>query len=315
MAETDEAIGGPDTGGITRRAVLRDGTALAVAVLAAGAASPYGGVAVGVIPGRAAFLTESELHTLRGLVDLFIPGKPDDADHGAVAAGCAEAIDALLGAFRVSPPRIFAGAPFSDRAGSPVNHFEKFLPLDKYETRGWRLRIEGSRGRRGLEFNGRVTGWQEVYREGLKALNEASGDRRFADLPPQERQFILRQNEDGPIGDLVDIAFPHTYEFMYGAPEYGGNRSLISWRYTDWHGDVHPRGFTREQVEQPDPDSNQITAADLALLKQLVPLVPLASPEFAHNVVARSGGSLRALRAQLEPLVDVDLDLERPDGA
>ena len=302
---------GPEPNGITRRAVLRDGTALAVAVLSAGAASPFGGVAVAVTPGRAAFLTEAELHTLRGLVDVLIPGKPIDPDHGAVAGGCAEAIDALLGAFGTSPPRIYAGAPFSDRAGSPVNHFEQFLSLDGYEERAWRLRIEGSRGNRALEFNGPVKGWQATYREGLAALDEASGGRRYGDLSPIERERILRENDDGPIGDLVDTAFPHTFGFMYGAPEYGGNRSLIGWAYTKWDGDVHPRGYTREQVEQPEDGNEILSPGERELLEQLVPLAPLASPELAHNIVARSGFSLRALRAAFAPLVkDEDRDLE-----
>lgn len=315
MADTERADEGREPGGVTRRVVLRDGTALAIAVLAAGAASPYGGVAVAVTPGRAAFLTQSELRTLRGLVDTFIPGRPFDADHGALAAGCAGAIDALLGAFRVKPPRIYAGAPFSDRAGSPVNHFERFLTLDKYEKRSWRLRIEGSRGRRRLEFNGPVTGWQAIYRDGLASLEEASGDSRFADLSLPERDLIVRRNGDGPIGDLVDVAFPHTYEFMYGAPEYGGNRRLVGWGYTRWDGDVHPRGYTREEVEEPHPRQEPLSPGERALLEQLVPLAPLAAPEFAHNVVASSGSSLRALRAQLRPLVDEPLDLEDRDGA
>ena len=297
---------GPGTGGITRRAVLRDGTALAVAVLAAGASSPFGGVAVAVTPGRAAFLSEGELHTLRGLVDVLIPGKPTDPDHGALAGGCAEAIDALLGAFGTTPPRIYAGAPFSDRAGSPVNHFEQFLGLDAYEERAWRLRIEGSGGNKALEFNGPVKGWQAVYREGLKALDGASSGGRYGDLSPVEREMVLRQNESGAIGDLVDLAFPHTLAFMYGAPEYGGNRGLVGWKYTVWDGDVHPRGYTREQVEQPDGGNEVLSPGERELLEQLVPLAPLASPELAHNIVSRSGFSLRALRAELGRLARAD---------
>ncbi|HYH59951.1 MAG TPA: gluconate 2-dehydrogenase subunit 3 family protein [Thermoleophilaceae bacterium] len=313
MADTDDHI---RDRGVTRRVVLRDGTALTLAVLAAGAAGPFGGgVAVAVTPGRAQFLTQPELNTLRGLVDVFIPGKPLDTDHGALAAGCAEAIDALLGAFRTKPPRIFAGAPFSDRAGSPVNHFEDFLTLDKYERRGWRLRIEGSRGRKSLEFNGPVVGWQQIYREGLAALDEAAGDRRFADLTLAERDLLVRQNSDGPAGDLIDVAWPHTYQFMYGAPEYGGNRSLVGWGYTRWDGDVHPRGYTRAEVEEPLPEQEHLSPGEEALLAELLPLAPLASPEFAHNVVASSGGSQRALRAQLGLLVEGGLDLGGRDGA
>ncbi|HEX8647349.1 MAG TPA: gluconate 2-dehydrogenase subunit 3 family protein [Thermoleophilaceae bacterium] len=302
---------GPDARGITRRALLRDGTALTVAVLAAGASSQLGGVAVAVTPGRAAHLTEAELHTLRGLVDVLIPGKPIDPDHGALAGGCAEAIDALLGAFGTSPPRIYAGAPFSDRAGSPVNHFEQFMGLDGYEERAWRLRIEGSKGRRELEFNGRVIGWQDVYRAGLAALEEASGDTRFGDRSPVDRERILRQNESGAIADLVDVAFPHTVAFMYGAPEYGGNRDLMGWSYTVWDGDVHPRGYTREQVEQPGGGNEVLSPGERELLEQLLPLAPLAAPELAHNIVSRSGHSMRALRAELGKLAAVEgRDLE-----
>jgi hypothetical protein len=298
--------------GITRRAVLRDGTALAVAVMSAGAAGPFGGIAVGVTPGRAAYLTEEELQTLRGLTDIFIPGKPFDADHGAIAAGCAEAIDALLGAFKVKPPRIYAGGPFSDRAGSPVNHFEDFLRLDAYERKAWRLRIEGSRGRPELEWGGAVKGWQAVYREGIASLEEAAGERRFADLSPLERERIVRTGNEA-VADLVDIAWPHTYQFMYGAPEYGGNRDLIAWKYANWDGDVHPRGYTREDVEEPHPEQQPLSAADLALLRRALPLAALGgSSEVAHNLVASSGSSARELRAQIAPLIRDEVDL---DGA
>ncbi|MQA64177.1 MAG: hypothetical protein GEU86_22600 [Actinophytocola sp.] len=106
-----------------------------------------GALALAVEIGRdgPAFLSERELTTLRALVDRIVPGKPEDPAEGAVFAGCAEAIDGLLGAFRSDPPRIYAGAPFSDRGGHPMNEFENFLPLDSYEATAWRLRIEGSR--------------------------------------------------------------------------------------------------------------------------------------------------------------------------
>ncbi|HYF25986.1 MAG TPA: gluconate 2-dehydrogenase subunit 3 family protein [Baekduia sp.] len=279
--------------GVTRRVVLRDGTAVALAVLVAGPLAAHGDVAVAVTPGEAAFLTPDELRALRGLVDVLIPG----AD-GALASGCAEAIDALLGAFVVAPPRIYAGAPFSDRAGSPVNHFGTFLPLDAYETLAWRLRIEGSQGRPQLEFNGPVTGWQHVYREGLRALDAAAPGGRFAALPAPARELLLRTTDDADIGALVDVAFPHTYEFHYGAPEYGANRDLMSWRATGWAGDVQPRGWTRAQIEE--AGGAPAGAREQELLRELLPAAPLAaSGELAHNVLARSGGSLTTLRDEL----------------
>ena len=77
---------------------------------------------------------------------------------------------------------------------------------------------------------------------------------------------------------------------------------------------MHPRGYTRAEVEEPHPDQEPLTPSERALLAKLVPLAPLAGSEFAHNVAASSGGSLRALRAQLLPLID-RLDLEDVDGS
>ena len=36
------------------------------------------------------------------------------------------------------------------------------------------------------------------------------------------------------------------------APEYGGNRDLVGWSVNHWPGDTQPRGFTPEQVSNPD---------------------------------------------------------------
>jgi hypothetical protein len=293
-------------GALTRRRLLRDGAALTVAVMAAGPASLTGDIAVAVDRRSRSFLDEREMNALRGLVDRFIPGKPEDGDDGAVAAGCAEAIDALLGAFGFDPPRIYAGAPFSDRAGSRVNHFERFLGLDAYERKAWRLRIEGSRGKRPLKFNGEHRGWQQIYRDGLAALDAASAGGSFGGLSGLERDLILRGADDDAIAELVDIAFPHTWQFMYGAPEYGGNRELVGWRYTRYAGDVQPRGWTKEEIEappggsSPKPDVIERALASAALRA----VAPLAFPEAAHHIVARSGDSLSAMRAEIQPVIE-----------
>ncbi len=209
--------------GSTRREALKVAGGTTVAVFA-GTVLGDGGIAVAVEPGRAAFLTGQELRELRALVDVLIPA---DQDGGAVAGGCAEAIDALLGAFAVSPPRIYAGGPFSDRGGAARNDFARFLKLDRYEETAWRLRIEGSKGRPDLERNGPVEGWQQTYRKGLAAL--AAGG--FAGRPAAERELALRSSSDPAVTALLGIAWPHTWELMYGPPEYGGNRDLLGWRY------------------------------------------------------------------------------------
>lgn len=275
----------PGHEGVTRREALRSAGGLTLAVLAGGVLDASG-VAVAVEPGKAAFLDEGEMRTLRALVDVFIPA---DEDGGAVAGGCAEAIDALLGAFEVSPPRIYAGAPFSDRAGSRVNHFESFLRLDRYEAKAWRLRIQGSRGKPQLERNGPVKGWQRIYREGLGAL-AAQG---FADLPLPAREALLRAGGE-EVAALVAEAWPHTWQFMYGAPEYGGNRDLLGWRYAGWDGDRQPRGWTREEIEAgPVPDSS-ILLEDFPLPDdELAALIAMGgSAELAGNLMARGPGAL-----------------------
>src|SRR5213082_4193175 len=97
-------------------------------------------------PGQAGrFLTAHELDTLRAVTARFVPGPPDDPDPGALEAGVAEAIDLMLGAFRVRPPLIHAGGPFSGRAGGRRDDFAHFVPLDRLAALGWRIRLEGSR--------------------------------------------------------------------------------------------------------------------------------------------------------------------------
>jgi hypothetical protein len=286
--------------GMSRRAVLRGGGVLGLALLVPfGRSTPAGAAVAVAVDDGPRFLTDHELDTLRALVDRFVPGEPEDTAPGAVAAGCAEAIDALLGAFLVDPPRIYAGGPFSDRGGSAVNHFAEFLPLDGYETTAWRLRIEGSRGRPELEFNGPVKGYQATYREGLAALDDASPGEGFAALPAAARDLVLRTTDDEAVLELIDLAFPHTLEFLYGAPEYGGNRDLVGWRLTDYDGDVQPRGWTREEVEQPDQPGVAGMLRDLPLTAdELAPLLPLTTTEQAHGMLTRSGGRLRGLRAE-----------------
>jgi hypothetical protein len=299
-------------GRVSRRAVLRGGAAVGLALFVPFGRGGGAGVAVAVEQDAPAFLTPEELETLRAVVARFVPGPPEDPDPGALEAGCAEAIDALLGAFEFDPPRIYAGGPFSDRGGAEVNHFERFLPLDPYETRAWRLRIEGSRGREELEFNGPVPGYQQVYRRGLAALDEAAGDARFVDLPAPAQEAILRDEDDEPVADLVDVAFPHTLEAMYGAPEYGGNRDLVGWELTNWAGDVQPRGYTREEVEQPDdpgaPELLPQVPAEISSAR-LETIAAMAAPEAGYGMVLRSGGSLRALRAGTDAVVAGVADL------
>jgi len=183
------------------------------------------------------WLTEDEMRVLEAVVDRLMP--PDDSP-GALEAGAADYIDGLLGAFLVDPPRIWAGGPFSGRHGGE-NGFIQFHRLSQLDELAWRTRIEGSLGIPEREFNGPVTGLQEIYRTGLTALGSD-----FCAINGSERDARLRMRENAPFRRVV---FQHVCEGTYGPPEYGGNRDVCGWRSIDFEGDIQPRGWSDTEVE------------------------------------------------------------------
>jgi hypothetical protein len=261
--------------GVSRRTFLKATAAMGLLAYAdparltsALAASPGPGQ-----PGR--FLTAHELDTLRAVTGRLIPGPPDDPDPGAIEAGCAEAIDLLLGAFRFDPPLIHAGGPFSNRAGASHDDLADFVPLDSLAELGWRIRLEGTRGIKSREFAGPVDGLQDLYRAGLAHLDEratALGG-PFAGLPTTVQDLVLSDQSDAAVQDFVSMAMADTIDAMYGLPEYGGNRNLVGWTTTGWPGDVQPRGYTATQVSEPDDGATTaLNAADAhRALTQLFP--------------------------------------------
>src|SRR5436190_14104993 len=112
------------------------------------------------------FFTDDEYAVVDAACAMLIP---TDDDPGATEARVVDYIDTLLGAFTFDPPRIWAGGPFSGRAGGTAA-FEDFLPLSALEELAWRTRIEGSKGMVERERNGSVVGWQQQYRDGIAAL-------------------------------------------------------------------------------------------------------------------------------------------------
>ena len=181
------------------------------------------------------FLTEHEYGVVTRCADLMLPSHGDFPGGGV--AGTAEYVDRTLGAFDVDPPRIWAGGPFSGRFGGDAK-FSEFLPLSRLEELAWRTRIEGSRGIAEREWNGPVRGWQEIYRDGIGAL-----DAGFLDLDAAEQESAL-----AALPEFADLLFEHACEACYGPPEYGGNRDLAAWRAIGYAGDVQPRGWTDEEV-------------------------------------------------------------------
>lgn len=181
------------------------------------------------------FLSEHEYAVVTRAADLLLPPHGDFA--GAGAAGAAEYVDRTLGAFGFDPPRIWAGGPYSGRAGGDAG-FDTFLALSRVEALAWRTRIEGSRGLPEREWNGPVRGWQEVYREGIAALGAD-----FLDRDDDAQRAALDATRE-----LRTLLFEHACEATYGAPEYGGNRDLAGWRAIGYAGDVQPRGWSDADV-------------------------------------------------------------------
>ena len=242
-------------------------------------------------PGR--FLDAHELDTLRAVTARFIPGPPEDPDPGALEAHVAEAIDLLLAAFTSAIAPIHAGGPFSDRAGAVHDDFADFVPLDPLAELGWRIRIEGSKGIPEREFAGPVTGLQEIYRNGLAHLDARAQKRfgtDFVGAPAPAQDLLLADLTDGDTQTFVGAALANTLEAMYGPPEYGGNRGLAGWIYTQWPGDVQPRGFTDAEVGTPGSGA-LIGASAIPVVEQL--LGALAQPGLAPNATWRRGRSGR----------------------
>jgi hypothetical protein len=180
------------------------------------------------------YLTEHEHDVVRRLADALLPAHGEFP--GAGAAGAADYVDRILGAFTADPPLIWAGGPYSGRHGGTPG-FDEFLPLSRLEELAWRTRIEGSRARPEREWNGPVRGWQEVYRDGIAALDDTrtlDGDVTDLALDGQP--------------ELKQLLFEHACEASYGAPEYGGNRDLAGWRMIGYAGDVQPRGWSDPEV-------------------------------------------------------------------
>lgn len=181
------------------------------------------------------FFSDHEHAVVAAAADVLIP--PLDEHPGGAALGVADYVDTLLAAFTFDPPRIYAGGPFSGRAGGEAS-FEQFLELSSFEELAWRTRIEGSNGIPEREFNGPTRGLQQIYRDGIAALGAD-----FCAVDPAEQQRRLRAQPE-----LRTVLYEHACEGAYGAPEYGGNRDCRGWEVIQFPGDSQPRGYTDEEV-------------------------------------------------------------------
>jgi hypothetical protein len=198
-----------------------------------------------------------------------IPGPHDDpaeAGHpGAREANVTRYITTLMSALLVSPPTVFAGGPFSGRAGKGRDDFADFLPLDPDRSATWKTRLAGVK---------------LAYDQGLAALDKAAGAKGFLWLDAAGRDRILATDPkvaalpDGYTG-FTDLLFAHAIEGMYSAPEYGGNAGLVGWHDIGFPGDVQPRGYPSATVSS--PLSQEVLHPSAAVVKVLN-LVSAVSP-------------------------------------
>ena len=164
--------------------------------------------------------TADELAQLQIFADVILP--PDDQPGGA-ALGTVAYIERLATAYDAAVPRIYAGGPFSDRAGGTHDDFAEFVELDRVSDAAWRLAIDGSAGQPGLVAQ-------------LKAGLAAARTMKIAD--------------PAALFDQLDEDFRHLLielvsEAAFAAPEYGGNPDLAGWAMVHFEGDSQPRGYSQ----------------------------------------------------------------------
>jgi hypothetical protein len=222
---------------------------------------------------KPSYFTEEETAVLNALADAVVP--PDDVV-GASTLGAVNYIETLLTAFDEDPPKIFAGGPFSGRAPMPSsegtpssdfppNEFAVFLPLDRFQTQAWKLRIFGSAGVPGGGPNDAVTGPVIGLRQ---AVATAIATAKAA-MPPNVAVGGLTQDEKTTMLRSLDAATQSTLielviEGCVSAPEYGGNRGLLGWKMMNFEGDRQPVGYSWFDLDtstySEDPDHPVSTA-------------------------------------------------------
>jgi hypothetical protein len=217
-------------------------------------------------------LTAHERAVLEAATARLVPGPDDDpgeAGHpGAREAHAADYIVVLLSALRDDPPKVFAGGPFSDRAGSERDDMAHFLPLNHAVDERWRARLEDLGA---------------AYREGLRRLDALVGG-DFAAASPADQDVALAQNPrvrrlPAGISGFTDLLFRHTIEGCYSAPEYGGNAGGAMWRSIGFPGDVQPRGYEADEVTESDgPDPITATGIVADLLRLVTSTAPGSPP-------------------------------------
>ena len=193
------------------------------------------------------FFTPHEAAVVIEATARIIPGPTDDpteAGHpGAREANVVRYIDTMLAAFSFHPARVYAGGPFSNRAGASRDDMAYFVPVPRIRRLGWQKRLARLHRR---------------YRNGVQQLDSMSSTGDFTTASQQEQDGILSQTTA-----FTDVLFQHAIEGTYCMHEYGGNQNLVGWQDIKFPGDSQPRGYTPTQVstsDGPDPVDPAVAA-------------------------------------------------------
>ena len=146
----------------------------------------------------------------------------------AGAAGTADYVDRILGAFNVDPPR--------DLGRWPV--------LGSLRGRRRFRRVPAAVADRGAGVAHAHRGFARHRRSGSGTGRCAAGRRSTATASPRSATILDLDAQP----ELRQLLFEHACEASYGAPEYGGNRDLTGWRAIGYAGDVQPRGWSDAEV-------------------------------------------------------------------
>ena len=279
---------------ISRRAVLA-GTVGGIAVFTAG------------LPGSAAVAVPTGTRPGR-LPDRSRSSAPSPPPSTGSSPG-AEEDDRPRGGGRPLPPRDrraarrVHGLAAADLRRWPVlrprrarehNDFADFLPLDRYETEAWRVRIEGSRGRKRFERNGKVDGLPAHLPTGARGARGVRPRRLLPGPRPGPGPRDARREQPRRRRRGRPRWSPTPSSSCTARRSTAATGDLVGWTTTDFDGDVQPRGWTREQVENPEPSPPLDLVDDLlggflggTAPGLAAPVVAMGSTESVHGVRAR----------------------------
>lgn len=193
-------------------------------------------------PGILQFFTRHEFATVAAIAEQIFPA--DDEAPGATEAGVANFVDRMMASYQGFAQPTYRSPPYMEtyegRVPAPRPDIV-FVPEDEAERYGFQSQL----------------GPQDIYREGLAALDRHCRDQRggsFIDLNEDQQVAVLRDLEDDEIDTFDDpsaalffqILHDDTMQGVFGDPLYGGNRDKIGWKMIGYPGAW--RGYQPSQM-------------------------------------------------------------------